>query len=89
METKKESIKIRISKIDKDKLKKLSNSTNESLSAYILRKSLCEDTDIMELIPQTVELQNLLNEIYHEIEKCNDEQVKNRIKNIMKNHKEI
>lgn len=89
METKKESIKIRISKNDKDKLKELSNSANESLSAYILRKSLCEDPDIMELLPQTVELQNLLNEIYHEVEKCNDEQVKKRIKHIMKNHKEI
>ena len=83
METKKESIKIRITKKDKDKLKKLSGLANESISAYILRKSLSEDADNVNVTPQTIEIYTLLSDIYHEIEKYGDVQLQNRIRSII------
>ena len=39
-----EYIKIRISKKDKERLKNLSNKENESLSSFIIRKSLSQET---------------------------------------------
>lgn len=81
--TKTEFIKIRVNKQEKEKLKKLANITNESLSSYILKKSLRKDTDNLNSLPNAIESLNLLNEVWHEINKCNDEQFKNRIKNIL------
>lgn len=42
MKTKNESIKLRVTKEQKEKLKYLSKQNNESMSVYILRKSMEE-----------------------------------------------
>lgn len=82
MKTKTESIKIRITKKDKDRLMKKAKSSNESLSGYMLRKSLCGDSDLSSVIPQEIDIWNFFNEIYHEIDKKGSEQLKADIQSI-------
>lgn len=81
--SKTEFIKIRVNKQEKEKLKKIANIANESLSSYILKECLRTDTDYLNSLPNAIESLNLLNEICHEINKCNDEQLKNSIKNML------
>lgn len=78
-----ETIKIRVNELEKEKLKKLADAENESLSSYILKKSLRTDTDYLNSLPDAIESLNILNEVWHEINKCNDEQFKKNIKNLL------
>lgn len=83
VKTKTESIKIRVNKQEKEKLKGLADAANESLSSYLLKRGLSTDKDYQNLIPTSVELTNILNIICLEINTCNDEQLKNYTKNLL------
>ena len=82
MERKQEFIKVRISKKDKDKLLKLSKQSKESLSSYILNKSLCTTDNSTIALPQQINMVNFINEIYHEINKSKNELLKEKVKTI-------
>ena len=86
--TKTESIKIKVSKLEKEKLKQLASTAGKELAPYIRQKCLCTDYDFLESLPTAIEAWNLLNEICHEIEKCNDTSLKKRIKNILINQED-
>lgn len=85
MESKKESIKLRVTKKEKDKLLQLSKEQNESLSSYILRKCL-EDIRDSYPMPEKIGICNFMNEIYHEIEKYGNQQLKRNIRVIYQNY---
>lgn len=74
-----EYIKIRISKKDKEKLINLSNKENESLSSFILRKSLSQETISSHsspyIKPTEIHLLNFVNEIYHEVSRSDNEKL--------------
>jgi len=79
---KSEEVKIRVTKQEKEQLKKLSASS-ESMSAYILKKSLSTDTDHQNTIVETVEMSNLLNMVLLEIDRSIDELLRRRTRLIM------
>ena len=66
-ELKMESLKVRLSKKDKDTIKYLAELNNETMSAYLLRKSMENDRNFYQLLPDKIEVCNLLNEIYHRV----------------------
>ena len=78
-----EYIKIRINKKDKEKLIKLSNKENETLSSYILRKSLDQENVSSYTSPYITALEihliNFVNEIYHEISRTDNETLNRNI----------
>lgn len=78
-----ESIKIRLTKHEKEQLQNQATAANKNLSAYVLQKSLCSDSICQNSFTDVVEASNLLNEIYHEIQKCGDEHLKNFVKSIL------
>lgn len=80
--TKTEFIKIRVTKQEKEQLKKLAGSS-ESLSAYILARSLPAHSVCQELVIATVNEWDLLNTIILEIKKSGNEYLEERIKNII------
>lgn len=74
METKDTSIRVRLTKEQKDKLKIKSKLNKESISSYILRKSLGAEMDVYQHIPDRVRVCAVMNEIYHGIVKrCGSE----------------
>ena len=82
--TKNEIVKIRVSKEEKETLKQFAASTNQTLSAYMLHKSMYTDSDFLKSLPDLFETWRRLNDICHEVEKCTDISLKNRINNILK-----
>lgn len=66
-EVKNESIKIRATKEQKEKLRYLSELNKESMSSYLLRKGLEDNTNIYDSILDKVDICNVLNEIYHRL----------------------
>ena len=83
---KNEFIKIRISKKDKETLMTLSEKENESLSSFILRKSLCQENVSFHssscITPQEIYVRNFVNEIYHEISRSDNEQLRRNVTTI-------
>ena len=81
-----EFIKIRISKKDKETLMTLSEKENESLSSFILRKSLCQENVSFHsspcITPQEIYVRNFVNEIYHEISRSDNEQLRRNVTTI-------
>ena len=81
-----EFIKIRISKKDKERLIQLSKKENENLSSFILRKSLCQETASSHIssyiLPQEIYVRNFVNEIYHTVNKTDNEELKKEITTI-------
>lgn len=68
------SIRVRLTKEQKDKLKMKSKLNKESVSSYILRKSLGEEMDVYRHIPDRVRVCAVMNEVYHGIVKrCGSE----------------
>lgn len=67
MDLKSESIKIRVTKEEKERLKELSLLNNENLSSYLLKKGMEDHENIYRSIPDKTDICDLLNEIYHEI----------------------
>ena len=86
MEKKEKVINIRITKTDKDKLMKLAQQNNETLSNYILQRSLCTHSTSSETLPQSIHLINFINEIYHNITSYNDNELTEIITSICKSH---
>lgn len=86
MNKKNESIKLRVSKEDKEKLLQLSKARHETLSSYLLHSSLQPHSGFETSIPQIIDTFNLFNEIYHEIQKYPDNQLKEKIMIIYKNN---
>lgn len=64
-----EFIRFRVTPKEKDKLIHAAESGNESLSSYILKRSLQEYPGIFDSFPQIIDTNNLFNEIYHRVEK--------------------
>ena len=85
-----EYIKIRISKKDKERLKSLSNKENESLSSFILRKSLSQETvpsySFPDITPFEIQLRTFVSEVYHEINKSDNETLKRNVTAICNNY---
>ena len=77
-EIKNETIKIRVTPKEKNKLKKLSESNKLTLSNYMLEMSLCDKPNTL-LPSERIRLINFINEVYHEVKKSNDNQLKNVI----------
>ena len=78
--TKKAEIKLRVTERQKDKLRRLAKDHNESLSGYILNKSLGEGHGALEALPQQIEDSNFLNEIYHRVVIYGSESLKKEVK---------
>ena len=53
--SKKAEIKLRVKEYQKDKLKRLAKVNDESLSSYILNKSLGGGQGLFEILPQQIE----------------------------------
>lgn len=77
-----EFIKIRISKKDKETLMKLSQRENESLSSFILRKSLCHESVSGNTLSQQINTINFINEIYHKVSKSDNEKLRKEVATI-------
>lgn len=80
---KNEFIKIRVSNSEKRQLLKQAATEKQNLSAYILHQSLHADPPHPNQLPTSIEALNLLNEVYHEVKKCKDVDLKNRVENIL------
>ena len=80
METKNESIKLRVTKEQKEKLKYLSEQNNESMSAYLLRKSMENKTSSYRFISDKIDICNLLNEIYHGLVMSDGRQTEQKVR---------
>lgn len=65
MNTKNETIKLRVTKEQKETLKRLSKQNKESMSSYLLRKGMEEERSAYSSLPDKIDACNLLNEIYH------------------------
>lgn len=86
MERKDEIIKFRVSMQDKKTLKQLADSNNESLSSYILRKSLYEASNLSNLLPLMVDTTNFFKEIFHKIQKNGNRQLISDVLQLYQNH---
>lgn len=76
------SIRIRISKEDKDTLLKLSRKDKKSVSNYILHKSLYENTVSSLTLTKQINIINFINDIYHRINASSDNHLKAEVKKI-------
>lgn len=86
MAVKKEFIKIRVTKDEKEKLKEISGSEKMTLSSYMLEKSLCTEKNASRLLPGEVETWDFFNEIYHQIQKRGNEELKGRIEELYREY---
>ena len=84
--SKKAEIKLRVTEHQKDKLKRLAKDHNESISSYILNKSLGRGQGLLEILPQQIEDSNFLNEIYHMVEMYGSESLKKEIKKLYESY---
>ena len=82
MKTKNESIKPLVTKEQKEKLKYLSEQNNESMSAYLLRKSMENKTSSYRFISDKIDICNLLNEIYHGLVMSDGRQTEQKMRKI-------
>lgn len=80
--SKNQSIKIRVTKQEKEQLKKLAGSS-KSMSAYMLAKSLSTDSICQESVIDTIEKLDFTNAIIREVEKSTDELLKKSVKEIL------
>ena len=83
-ELKMESIKVRLSKQEKDTIKYLSELNKETMSSYLLRKSMENDMDIYQMMPDKIEICNLLNEIYHRVTLSVGEQKEQEVREVFR-----
>lgn len=81
--TKNEYIKIRVTKQEKEHLKKQADTQGKTLSAYMLEQGMRTNSICKAPSPDTIDNYDLLNEIYHQIRKSNDDHLKNRIESII------
>lgn len=88
MESKKESIKLRVTKKEKDRLVKLSKAKKETLSGYMLRKGLDDSQNAYSTLPERIEFCTFMNDIYHEIAKSGNGQLERSIKKLYQNYTE-
>ena len=79
---KNEEIKLRVTKQEKEQIRKLSSSS-KNMTAYILNKVFAPDSDNHKAITETVETLDLVNTIMLEVEKSTDDLLKQKIKNII------
>lgn len=84
--TKSESIKFRITKEEKEKLIRIAESRNESLSSYILKRSLQEYPDTFRSLPQIIDTNNLVNEIYHMVKRNGNEALMGELSSLLHKH---
>lgn len=86
-ESKTESIKLRVTKTEKNRLIALAKVKKESLSSYMLKKSLEDSLESYDTMPDKIEICNLMNEIYHEVEKNGNQKLRKNIRQIYQNYR--
>ena len=84
IEPKNTTMLIRISEEEKAKIAQLASNAGMGISSYMRLKGLSTDSDFLKSLPDTVKSWNLLNEICHEIQKSDDQELKIRKKKILK-----
>lgn len=84
IEPKNTTMLIRISEEEKAKIAQLASNAGMGISSYMRLKGLSTDSDFLKSLPDTVKSWNLLNEICHEIQKSDDQELKIRTKKILK-----
>lgn len=78
-----EEIKIRISRENKEKIKKMAEKKNISMSRYMTEKALEESEDILMMIPDAVRTWESYSEILYLVEKTHDRQLIKAVKEII------
>ncbi len=68
-------IKIRVSKEQKKELQEKAKLYGKTLSSYILNCCMDDKHELLQLIPDAVELWNLVNELYRSIESASNARV--------------
>lgn len=74
---------IRINEEEKAKIAQLASNAGMGISSYMRLKGLSTDSGFLKSLPDTVKSWNLLNEICHEIQKSDNQQLKIRIQKIL------
>lgn len=74
---------IRINEEEKAKIAQLASNAGMGISSYMRLKGLSTDSDFLKSLPDTVKSWNMLNEICHEIQKSDNQQLKIRIQKIL------
>jgi len=65
-------IKIRVNKEQKKLLQEKAKAYDMSLSSYILTLCTEDNRELLKLIPDTVEIWNAMNDLYHSMESANN-----------------
>lgn len=81
--TKKETINLRVSLEEKVCIEHKAKRNNSSTSSYIRNAALKDTSSVLNQIPQSVDLWNLANDIYHTVDAYNNYQLSMDIKNIL------
>ncbi len=81
--SKNKAISIRINETDLTTIDQLAATAGMKRSAYMCQRSLSANSNLEKSLRNTVKSWNLLNEIYHEIQKSNDTQLKHRIHKLL------
>lgn len=79
---------IRISEEEKAEIAQLASNAGMGVSSYMRLKGLSTDSDLLKSLPDTVKSWNLLNEICHEIQKSDDQELKIRTQKILKHQED-
>lgn len=80
---KREIINVRVSLEEKVFIENTAKKNNLSTSSYMRNESLKDTSSILRQIPQSVELWNLANDIYHTVDAYNNYQLSMDIKTIL------
>jgi len=78
-----EEIKLRISREEKEKIKKMAEKNNISLSRYIREQALEEWKELKKIIPDAVRTWESYSEILYLVEKTQDRQLIKAVKEIV------
>lgn len=81
---KNKTIKIRINEHEKEILKKIAASENLTLSAYAMKRIMCEDSIYIKEIPNVVKTWEILNTLCCEIEQSTDKHLKTFMYQLMR-----
>lgn len=79
---------IRINEEEKAKIAQLASNAGMGISSYMRLKGLSTDSDFLKSLPDTVKSWNLLNEICHEIQKSDNQELKIRTQKILKHQED-
>lgn len=79
-------INIRVTEEEKERLIKLAKKEKKTVSMYLVQKGLSEGSGTESVfLPEQVETINLMNELWHRVQKCNDRELKTDIDALLEN----